>query len=150
LGRLGLEEKLGELVEGGFCHPALGALAGLLGRDESGAGQLLQVVRNRGMPDSQALSQLTDAKPHAGTGVAVHPFATTREPQEDRQAVGVSQGLEGSGEFTYFYTSKNIELSIYRKRNFSSPLWLTPRSELAKRASCRCRQQWMRRLENPL
>lgn len=88
-----------KFVESRFCHPAFDALTTFPGGDKSRPRQLLQVVGNGGLANTEAFAEFTDAKTGTGVGIDVVLLAATGQAQKNRQSVGMSKGLESEGEF---------------------------------------------------
>jgi hypothetical protein len=110
-----LKEKAGEFIECCLGHPALGILTALAGRDEAGPRKFLEVVRYRRLPNAQSLAQFPHTQAGAGVFIAVVLLAALREAQEDGQAMGMSQCLEGNSEFLNIHISIVIDLLLYVK-----------------------------------
>jgi hypothetical protein len=108
---LGLQEKLGEIVERRLGHPALGALPGPARADELCIDQLLQVMGDGGLPDAEPLAEFPDAKPGTFLGIAAAPFAAGGEAKKNRETVGMREGLERWREFSYAHISMYINIT---------------------------------------
>src|SRR5471030_3200349 len=81
---LGLEEKLGEFVEGRFRHPTLGVLTALAGANQPGPGQFLEMVRNGGLADAQTPPQFAHAQAGTLRRAATMTLTATREAEKKR------------------------------------------------------------------
>jgi hypothetical protein len=69
------------------------------------------MVRNGGLPDTQAFAQLSDTEARTSFRIAAMALAAFGQPQEDRHAVRVREGFEDKGHFQYFHISKAIDIS---------------------------------------
>jgi pyruvate/2-oxoglutarate dehydrogenase complex dihydrolipoamide acyltransferase (E2) component len=118
---LGPQEKLREIVQRRLRHPTLGALPALAGADDPGVDELLQVMGNGGLSNTQPLAQFPDAKPGTFLGVAAAPFAAGGQAEKNRQAMRMRESFECRGKFLDAHKSIYIDISILSKKfNLSS------------------------------
>jgi hypothetical protein len=114
----GLQEKLGQLVEGRFGDPTFGALSALAGTNQSRPGQFLEMMRNGRLADAQSPPQLAHAKSGTVFRITTVPLAATRETEKNREPVRMRQRLEGERRFLDVHTSIVIDISNDVKTRF--------------------------------
>jgi len=125
-GLFGFQEKLGEVVEGRFGHPTLGALPAFAGANQPGPGQFLEMMRHGGLTDAQPFPQFTHAQTGALLRITTAPVAAARETEKNREPVRMRQGLEGERRFLDGHISIVIDISNHVKARFPS-LSLVPK-----------------------
>jgi hypothetical protein len=108
---LRFQEKLGEVVESRFGNPTFDALPGLAGANQPGPGQLLEMMRNGRLANTQPLAQFAHADAGALPRIAAVPLATARETEKNREPVRMRKGLEGDGGFSDIHLSIAIDIS---------------------------------------
>jgi hypothetical protein len=68
-------------------------------------------MRNGGGADAESLAEFTDTKAGTFLHITIVPPTTTREAEKNGEAMGMGEGLEGTGDPANAYISIYIDIS---------------------------------------